>query len=110
MRQESKIDREIRETILECLEDVVGVPREYWEQKRSKKKEEVIVRQIYIYMLCELTEKTKQEIADICRLKYHTSVIRTHRIVDVWKKQKENYPYQNLIITKAFEKYEQRNS
>jgi chromosomal replication initiation ATPase DnaA len=107
-RQESKIDREIRESILETLEAVVSIPREYWERKRSKKREEVIIRQIYIYMLNKYTIKTQQEIAEICNLKYHTSIIRNKVIVKAWMKDSEKYSYQNLIINQFNQLYEQR--
>ena len=48
---ETKINREKKEHILETIEEVSGVPREYFELKRTRKPEEVMLRSMYVYML-----------------------------------------------------------
>lgn len=107
---ENKFDREIRENIIEALEEAVSIPREYWECNRSRRREEVIVRQIFIYFLRQYTNQTLQNIADICNLKCHSSVIRNYDIVETWIKQPENFPLQNLIINEFKKKYAKRIS
>ena len=54
------------------------------------------------------TNQTLQNIADICNLKYHTSVIRNYDIVDMLIKQPENFPLQNLIINEFKNNYAKR--
>lgn len=105
---ENKFDRQIRENIIEALEEAVSIPREYWESNRSRRREEVVVRQIFIYFMRLYTNQTLQNIADICNLKCHSSVIRNYDIVDMWIKQPENFPLQNLIIKEFKNNYAKR--
>ena len=109
-KTENKFDRDIRENIIEALESVVSIPREYWETQRSKRREEVTIRQIYIYMLRTHTTQTLQSIAEICGFKYHTSVLRNCEIVDQWIKNPGKYPYQNKIVKEFYKKYAERSS
>jgi chromosomal replication initiation ATPase DnaA len=69
-----------------------------------------MIRQIFIYLLHKYIGYNYQMIADICGLKNHTTTLRNLRVVDVWLNAPEDYPYQNEIITKVIEAYEQRNS
>lgn len=107
---ETSIERNKRIAITEALEEVIDVPREYWEVKRTKKDNEVVVRQIFIYLLYKYVGYNYQIIADICGLKNHTSTLRNIRVVQEWLKSPEQYPTQNEIITKVIANYEQRNS
>jgi chromosomal replication initiation ATPase DnaA len=80
---ETNYDKEIRMRIIETLEEVLGVPREYWEIKRSKESDEVFIRQIYCYLLSTKTDFNLQKIASIIGFKHHASVMRiTKQIAD----------------------------
>lgn len=107
---ETNIQRKTRIAITEALEEVIDVPREYWEMMRTKKDTEVMIRQIYIYLLNKYTSYSQQAIADLTGLKNHTTVIRNLRVVDAWLNAPEDYPEQMSIINKTIELYEQRNS
>ena len=107
---ETGIQRQKRTLLTETLEEVIDVPREYWEVLRSKKDTEVMIRQIFIYLLHKYIGYNYQMIADICGLKNHTTVLRNLRVVEVWLESPDKYEYQNEIITKVIQAYEQRNS
>lgn len=107
---ETGIQRKKRMLLTETLEEVIDVPREYWEVMRSKKDSEVMIRQIFIYLLHKYIGYNNQMIADICGLKNHTSTLRNVRVAEVWVGSPDKYPYQNEIISKVVELYEQRNS
>lgn len=107
---ETGIQRKRRMQITEILEEVIDVPREYWEVMRSKKDTEVMIRQIFIYLLNKYAGYNNQTLADLCGLKNHTSALRNIRVVEVWIGTPDKYPYQNEIINKVIEIYEQRNS
>ena len=107
---ETSVQRNKRIVLTEILEEIIDVPREYWEVKRTKKDHEVVVRQIYIYLLHKYVGYNYQMIADICGLKNHSTILRNLRVVDAWLNTPDMYPYQNEIIKKTIEQYEQRNS
>lgn len=77
MKIESKYDRELKNNIVECLEESLGIPREYWEVMRTKKSDEVFIRKIYCFLLKEHTDFNLKKIADVVGYKDHGSVIRT---------------------------------
>jgi len=81
---ETSIQRKKRTALTEAIEEVIDVPREYWEVMRSKQDNEVLIRQIYIYLLNKYVGYNHQMIADLCGLKHHTSVMRNLRVADVW--------------------------
>jgi chromosomal replication initiation ATPase DnaA len=105
---ETSIERRKRVLLTEILEEVIDVPREYWEVMRTKKDSEVTMRQIYIYLLYNYIGYDYQSLANLCGLKYHTSILRNLRVVEEWMSLPEKYPYQNEIITKVKNEYEQR--
>lgn len=106
---ETKQNKEIKESIIAALEEVVGVPREYWEIKRSKETTELEIRQIYCYLLRTNTDFSTQYIADLVGYKHHSSVLRTtesieqtlhtnqkiKRIVEQFKKEYERHSTEN---------------
>lgn len=110
MNIETKYDKELRYKILELLEEVVGVPREYWEVKRTKEADEVLIRQIYCYLLSEYTDFNLQKIANILGFKYHTSVMRTIVIVKEWQAINSSNHKGNHMINQFKEAYEKRHS
>lgn len=79
---ETKYDKELRENIVSALEEVVGVPREYWEIKRTKERSELEIRQVYCYLLKTNTDLNLQHIATLIGYKDHTSVIRAVETVE----------------------------
>ena len=105
---ETNYDKEIRMNIIELLEEVLGVPREYWEIKRTKEADEVFIRQIYCYLLSTHTDFNLQKIADIIGFKHHASVLRT--VKQVSEQMNEQMNKTNIIITKFNELYEQRTN
>jgi len=106
---ETKIDREIREQIVTALEETIGIPREMWEYKRSKKNQEVMIRQIYIYFLSQYTQHSLIDIATIVGLKNHCTIIQSLNIVKHWMENPEEFIYQNRIIETTKKNYEQHN-
>jgi chromosomal replication initiation ATPase DnaA len=106
---ETSIQRKKRTALTEAIEEVIDVPREYWEVMRSKQDNEVLIRQIYIYLLNKYVGYNHQMIADLCGLKHHTSVMRNLRVADVWIASPEQYPNQNEIINNVIKSYEQRH-
>lgn len=107
---ETAIQRRKRMMIIESLEEVIDVPREYWEIKRSKKSQEVMIRQIYIYLLSTLIGYELIKIAEICGVKAHSTIIKNIATGEAWASSSELYPYQNQIIKETIKLYEQRNS
>lgn len=107
---ETSIQRKQRITIIECIEEVIDVPREYWEVKRTKKENEVMIRHIYIYFLKKYGDYTLEKMAELCGLKYHSSILRNLKMVESWLASPEDYPHPNEIINKVEQLYEQRNS
>jgi hypothetical protein len=107
---ETEIQRKKRILLTETLEEVIDVPREYWEVMRNKNYTEVMIRQIFIYLLHKYIGYNDQMIADICGFKNHTSTLRNVRVAEVWVGSPDKYPYQNEIIRNVVELYEQRNS
>lgn len=105
---ETSNQRKIRIAIIESIEEVIDVPREYWEVKRTAKSNEVMIRQIYIYLLYKYSNHTLQFIADITGLKNHTTILRNLRSVEGWFESPEENEEQLSIINKTIELYEQR--
>lgn len=79
---ETKQNKKIKENIISALEEAIGVPREYWEIKRSKETSELEIRQIYCFLLRTNTNFTTQYIADIIGYKHHSSVLRTTEAIE----------------------------
>lgn len=104
---ETNYDKEIRMNIIETLEEVLGVPREYWEIKRTKDADEVFIRQVYCYLLSTHTDFNLQKIADIIGFKHHASVIRIVKQIGDQMSEADNKS--TIIITKFNQLYEQRN-
>tara|TARA_R110000868_G_scaffold349505_1_gene610832 strand:+ start:259 stop:609 length:351 start_codon:yes stop_codon:yes gene_type:complete len=107
---ETKYDRIIRNQVIETLEEVVGIQREYWEIKRTKKKDELLIRQVYCYLLNKYSQLSLQFIADLIGLKYHSSVIRTMETVQSWINNPEENPKAIYFINEFEKLYEQRTN
>lgn len=105
---ETSIERRKRMLLTEILEEVIDVPREYWEVMRTKKDNEVLIRQIYIYLLHKYVGYDYQSLANLCGLKYHTSILRNVRVVEEWISMPQKYPHQTEVLTKVKNEYEQR--
>jgi len=106
---ETKQDIEIREKILESMEEVSGVPREYFEFYRSKKPVEVYLRSIYVYLMYQFTEKTKVEIKELVGLKNHASVIKAIEDIETWKKDPEEYKSKYNLFKQILQHYGQKH-
>ena len=104
---ETRQQTEIRLGIVETIEDVIGVPRELWEMKRSRLNEEVMIRHIYIYMLHNYGKFTLQTIARIVGLKNHCTVIQSINRTKEWFED-EQYDYERNLLEEIKENYEQR--
>lgn len=104
---ETKQNKEIKENIISALEEAIGVPREYWEIKRSKETTELEIRQIYCFLLRTNTKFTTQYIADIIGYKHHTSVLRTTEAIEQTLITNEKV---KRIVNEFKKEYEQRNS
>ena len=107
---ETNIQRQTRTAITEILEEVIDVPREYWEVMRTKQDNEVKIRQIFIYFLNHYTTYNQKTIAELLGLRNHTSVLRNLRVVESWFESPEENSEQISIINKVKQIYEQRNS
>jgi chromosomal replication initiation ATPase DnaA len=107
---ETSIQRKRRISIIESIEEVIDVPREYWEIFRTKQQTEAMIRKIYIYLLNKYGDYNQLKIAQLCGLKNHTTILRTIREVDDWLSKPNEFTYQVEIINNVIKSYEQRNS
>lgn len=105
---ETKQDRQIREQIEECIEEVIGVPRELWVHRRSRKIEEVTIRHIYGYFLKNMTGMSLQSIANHLGHINHTTIISSNRVVDNWLSVPTMYRKENQIIKQVEKLYAER--
>ena len=106
---ETKMDLEIRENILTSIEEVSGIPREYWEHYRTKKPTEILLRKIYIFMMYQFTDKTKNEIRELVGFKNHASVISSINEIMSWKKNPEKYEKKAKLLNQILENYGQKH-
>jgi chromosomal replication initiation ATPase DnaA len=100
---ETKQQRKIKEQILECMEEVLGVPRELWEYRRTRKNDEVTIRHIYGYFLRIKADMTLQSIANQMGHRNHTTIINSLKLVENWLSMPTMYRRECQII-KAIEK------
>lgn len=100
---ETKQERKIKDQIQECMEDVLGVPRELWEYRRSRKMNEVLIRHIYAYFLRTKADMTLKDIANQMGHRNHTTIIHSIKMVDNWLSVPNMYKKENHII-KSIEK------
>jgi len=105
---ETKQQSEKRMLIIETIEDVVGVPRELWEIKRSKSKSEVMIRDIYIKLLHDSKMFTLENIARIVGLKNHCTVLQSLDRTSKWSETETIT--EHLVLTEVLQEYEQRNN
>ena len=105
---ETKQDRQIIEQIQDCIEEVIGVPREFWVHRRSRKIEEVTIRHIYGYFLKNMTGMSLQSIANHLGHLNHTTIISSNRVVDNWLSVPTMYRKENQIIKQVEKLYAER--
>jgi len=106
---ETNFELENRTRIVESLEAALGVPREFWERKRSKRQDEVRIRHIYAYLLYKYGGYTLKQSANILGHKNHTTIIHSYRTVEEWLELPQMYKLENRIVKLFLEEYEQRN-
>jgi hypothetical protein len=109
MYLETKQQSGVKTIIIETIEDVVGVPRELWEIKRSKSPTELMLRDIYIRFLYESNMYTLQGIANMVGLKNHCTVLQSLDRTNKWS-ESEEYKTEFKLLQKIKKEYEQRNS
>jgi chromosomal replication initiation ATPase DnaA len=102
---ETKQERQIKEQIQNCIEDVLGVPRELWEYRRSRKTDEVTIRHIYSYFLRVKADMTLKNIASQMGHRNHTTIINSLRKVDNWLSVPTMYRKENQIIKQIEQLY-----
>lgn len=99
---------EAKNTILEVIEDVTGVPRELWEHKRTRNSEEVMIRHIYIYMLHHYAKYRIINIAHLVGLKTHPTVLQSLRRTALWKAASDRFQFELILLYKVISEYETR--
>jgi chromosomal replication initiation ATPase DnaA len=104
---ETRQQTRVRQSVVESIEDVTGVPRELWEIRRSRTTQEVLIRHIYIHMLYNYGKFTLQTIARIVGLKNHCTVIQSINRTKEWFED-EQYDYERNLLEEIKESYEQR--
>jgi chromosomal replication initiation ATPase DnaA len=107
---ETKINREKKQAILESIEDVTGVPREYFEFKRTRKPEEVLLRTLYVYMLKKTTGWSLNQIAYAVGLKDHTGPLVALRNIDDWMSVPQAHKEKIELLNQIEQEYAKRNS
>jgi chromosomal replication initiation ATPase DnaA len=105
---ETKQERQIKEQIQDCIEEVIGVPRELWVYRRSRKSEEVTIRHIYGYFLKNMTGLTLKNIASEMGHLNHTTIISSNKVVDNWLSVPAMYKRENQIIRQIERLYAER--
>jgi chromosomal replication initiation ATPase DnaA len=105
---ETKQDKQIREQIEECIEEVIGVPREFWQYKGSRKIAVVTIRHIYGYFLKTKSRMTLQGIANQMGHINHTTIISSNKVVDNWLSVPSMYRKENQIIQQVEKLYAER--
>jgi len=103
---ETKQQTHNKNLILETIEEVIGVPRELWEIKRSRSTEEVFIRDIYIYMLYTYADITFQNISRIVGLKNHASAVQSVNKIKKWLDNPTEYTIKLKLINEIFKRYE----
>jgi len=106
---ETKQQTELRLRIVDAIEEVTGVPRELWEIRRTRSKEEVMIRHIYINMLYNTKQFTLKTIAKIVGLKNHCTILQSIDRVKSWQDSDE-FDAERTLYNYIKEEYEQRNS
>jgi chromosomal replication initiation ATPase DnaA len=106
---ETKQQTETRIKIIETIENVIGVPRELWEIKRTKSTTEVMLRDIYIYFLYNSRLFTLETIARIVGLKNHCTVLQSIDRTNRWS-ESQDYSTECKLLKEVKKSYEQRNS
>ena len=102
---ETKQQRQIKEQILECMEEALGVPRELWEYRRSRRMNEVTIRHIYSYFLRTKGELTLQSIAGMMGHRNHTTIINSLKLVENWLSMPSMYRKECQMIKAIEEEY-----
>ncbi len=102
---ETKQERKIKEQIQECIEDVLGVPRELWEHRRSRRMDEVTIRHIYGYLLRKIAGMTLQNIANQMGHRNHTTIINSLKIVENWLSVPTMFRKENQLIKQIEQLY-----
>lgn len=100
---ETSYDRQMKENILDVMEEVIGAPRELWEYRRSRRSDEVKIRHIYIYFLRKYGNYTLKTIADFVGHSNHTTIIHSLKIVNDWLDVPHMYQ-KEISILKQIEK------
>lgn len=103
---ETKQQQAIKTLIIEAIEEVTGVPRELWEQARSKNRDEVFIRKMYVWMLKKYGRYTNDGIARCVSLKNISTVVKCHTDVDAWF-DSEEHTMEASIMKQIEETYEQ---
>ena len=106
---ETNQQTEERLLIIEIIENITGVPRELWETKRTKNKDEVMIRHIYINLLHSTKLFTLMGIARCVGLKNHSTILQSLEISNSWSTDTEAYSKRKLL-NQIKQEYEQRNS
>jgi hypothetical protein len=96
--------------VLESIEEASGVPRELWETVRTLDENEVMLRQIYAYMLMELVKMPLKTVFFLLNYKTHSTILQSVKRIEKWKNNPDQYELQLHILNQAIKLYEQRNS
>jgi chromosomal replication initiation ATPase DnaA len=103
---ETKQQTQNKNLILEIIEEVIGVPRELWEVKRSRSTEEVFIRDIYIYMLYTYADMRYENIIRLVDLKNHASAIQSVNKAKKWINEPNSYSIKLKLLNEIIKKYE----
>lgn len=96
------------QALLESIESATDTPHYSWVVGKTRKRPEVIYRQIFMYMARHVMFKSYTEIGRFLNMN-HTTVIHGSNQVKSWLSMPKYYPVENNLFNKISIEYGTRN-